>query len=83
MDLFNDKITILKTNGAVFESVSSSVQKKIYINDTTIPIEAGDTIEHVLPSGLTKVMIATDIRVHSDPTLGHIVVEYASVAHQD
>ncbi len=80
MNLFNNKLTIHRSDGTIIEDVSASVQKKIYIKDNTVPVEAGDTISQLLPSGLTKEMLVTEVRVHDTGSdLDHTVVEYTTV----
>lgn len=78
MDLFKDTVSIHKQDGTIIDSVPASVQKKIHFKDTTLPIEDGDIIEQLLPSGLIKRMLVTDTRVYSGyGELDHIVVEYS------
>lgn len=50
-----DKITIIKANGDIIHEIPALVlQEKIYINDSTVPIEENDKIERQIPSGLPE-----------------------------
>lgn len=53
-NLLKQKLTLKRKNGKVFPNILASVQEKIYINDISVPIEEGDSLVHVLPSGLTQ-----------------------------
>ena len=60
-----DTVTIINRNGRT-EGIRASVQKKkIFIDDVSIPIEAGDTIERTLKNGLTESLEVTDSHQHS------------------
>jgi leucyl aminopeptidase (aminopeptidase T) len=79
MNFFNNIITIHRGNGTVINDVPASVQKKIYINDTKIPVESGDIISQELPSGLTKKMLVTNVQVYDmGMGLDHIEIDYTS-----
>ena len=78
--LLSDRITVFKANGEKFENISASVQKKIYINEVELPIEDGDTIEQVLPSGLVKKFVITDAHVASGMSgPDHVEISYEKV----
>lgn len=50
-----DIITIIKPNGEKIENIKANVQShKIFIHDKTIPLEDGDTIRRILPTGITE-----------------------------
>ena len=75
--LLTDHITIFKANGEKYKDINASVQKKIYINEVELPIEDGDTIEQVLPSGVVKKFIITDVRVASGSSgPDHVEISY-------
>lgn len=59
--LLRDIVTVVNCGGRV-ENVKASVQKKkIFIDNVSIPIEIGDSIERQLPDGRTEVMQVTDV----------------------
>jgi dihydrofolate reductase len=77
MDMFSNRITLTKSDGRVVDDIHSSVQKKIHIPDTTLPVEVGDTFTQLLPSGLTKTMLVTVVHVYDmGSELDHIEVDY-------
>lgn len=78
MELLDSRVVIIKLDGTVIKDVAASVQKKIYLKDITLPVEVGDTVEQLLPSGLMRVMIVTGCRVYDvdDPDINHISLEY-------
>lgn len=78
MDMFKDKVKIIRINGDVINDVRASVQKKIHIPDVSVAVDEGDVIEQVLPSGIIKRMVVTDTQVYSgySPRLDRIEVEY-------
>lgn len=60
-----DTVTIINKNGRT-EGIRASVQKKkIFIDDVSIPIEAGNTIERTLKNGLTESLEVTDAHLYS------------------
>ena len=59
--LLKDIVTVVNGEGRI-EGVRASVQsKRIFINDVSIPLETGDSIERVLKSGKTEVLLITDV----------------------
>ena len=78
--LLPDRITIFKASGKKYRDIPANIQKKIYINDVTLPIEDGDTVEQVLPSGLVKKFVVTDVHIASG--IGgpdHVEISYEKV----
>jgi hypothetical protein len=62
----NDTVSILKSNGDLYENVQASVQKNIIlITDVSLPIEKGDKIIRVLPSKVKEVFIVEEPGYHS------------------
>lgn len=60
-NLLTDTVTLIKSNGEQIEGIKASVQsKKIFIADSTLPIEEGDKFERTLPSGLSEVFVVTN-----------------------
>ena len=61
-DMFkNDLVTISKPDGRIFENVRADVQsEQIFISDKNIPLENGDKIKRVLPSGVIEVYVVLD-----------------------
>jgi hypothetical protein len=65
--LMIDKVTLLKQNGEKFEDIKADVQtKKIFINDSSLPIEEGDYLVRVLPNGLEENYLVIDRGFYSD-----------------
>ena len=61
LDFLNSKVTVIKKDGKTYCDISADVQaSKIFIGDTTIPIEKGDTIERKIPSGICEKYIVVD-----------------------
>lgn len=59
--LSKDIITIVKTNGEIFDDIKANVQTKmIFIHDEKLPLEENDTIYRKLPSGLVEKYIVID-----------------------
>ncbi|MEX0597392.1 MAG: hypothetical protein WD512_12935 [Candidatus Paceibacterota bacterium] len=51
----NENVTLIKTNGDRYEDVEASVQSDmIFIEDTSLPVEEGDTFIRKLPNGLIE-----------------------------
>ncbi len=62
--LLNDTVTILRQDGNRHENISASVDGKIIvIDDVTIPISIGDSIERILPSGQVESLRVTDVHL--------------------
>ncbi len=60
-----DTVTLIKENGTTHENVRAGVQlKMILIADVSLPVEAGDKIKRVLPSGVEETFIVTDPGFH-------------------
>ena len=63
--LLNDKVTVVNGEGRV-EDVSASVQReKIFVDDVSVLIEPGDTIERRLKNGRTEVLQVTNVHQYS------------------
>ena len=56
-----EKITLLKSDGKVYESIPAGVQSEyIFVTDVSKPIECGDKIVRFLPSGVEEIFVVTD-----------------------
>jgi hypothetical protein len=63
-----DKISIVKSDGKKINDIRALVQPtKIFIADGNLPIEEGDTIERILPSGLLEEYSVLDRGFYSMP----------------
>ncbi len=50
-----DTVTLTKPDGRQFQGIKANVQPEIiFIPDTSLPIEEGDTIERILPNNLVE-----------------------------
>lgn len=59
--LAKDKVTLVKSNGTIFEDIQANVQRNIiFIHDSTLPIEENDKIFRKLPNGLIESYIVID-----------------------
>lgn len=47
-----DGITLVKKNGSEYKTQASVQRNKIFVMDASFPVEIGDKIRHVLPSGV-------------------------------
>lgn len=66
MPLTPDKISLIKPDGTRISEISAFVQTEtVFIPDGNLPIEEGDTIERVLPSGLIEEYLVLDRRYMS------------------
>ena len=55
LGFLNSKINIIKNDGRTFNDIPADVQESIiFLEDVTIPIEKGDTIERKIPSGVCE-----------------------------
>ena len=77
-DLLFDIVTVVNSEGRV-ENVKASVQKKIYIDDVSILIEAGDLIERQLKNGRTEVMEVTDVQQWSG---GYAIPDHYEIEYE-
>ena len=58
---YNEIIKLIKTNGQVFENIKVIITPDtVFIEDEKIPVEANDTIEHILPSGIVQIFEILD-----------------------
>lgn len=56
--MMNDKVSLEKQNGEVFNNIQSSVQgNKVFILDTSLEIEEGDRITRFLSNGIKELFI--------------------------
>ena len=56
-----DKVTLVNKDGTTHENIPAGVQAKlILIADASLPIEAGDEIKRLLPSGKEETFVVTD-----------------------
>jgi hypothetical protein len=59
--MYNDIVSLKKKNGEIISDIKAIVQPtKIFIDDATVPIEEGDILSRILPSGLTEEFIVED-----------------------
>jgi hypothetical protein len=59
--LMTDHITLVKQDGRRFDIAHAAVEPGlIIIDDPSVPVEEGDTIERALPAGSTEYFIVTD-----------------------
>lgn len=64
-DLMRDIISIVKSDGRIFENVKANVQPKlITIHDETLPLEEDDRIYRSLPNGLIEEYLVLDRGFH-------------------
>jgi hypothetical protein len=57
----NDKISIVKPDGQIFEKIKANVQPTmIFIYDEKIPLEENDKIYRQIPSGLVETYVVLD-----------------------
>ena len=71
MNLFfnNDIVKLRKQNGETYEDIKADVQpkqKKIFIDDASLPIEEGDIIERILPNSLIEQYKVIDRGFYND-----------------
>ncbi len=60
-DHLNEKVILIKQNGDKIENIRANVQpKKIFIADSSVPIEEGDFIQRELPNGLIEIYFVED-----------------------
>lgn len=78
MDYFlKQTLALKKKDGKIIENVKASVQDIIYINDIKLPIEEGDILIYVLPSGISQNMLVTRVTLFNfGSILDHYEVEY-------
>jgi hypothetical protein len=64
MDIYSiHSFKLIKSGGKVFENVKGNIQKNIVaIKDHEIPVEAGDIIEQIFPSGVVVRNEIIDVR---------------------
>ncbi len=59
--LMVDTISIIKKDGTTINDIKANVQRnKIFINDGKLPIEDGDSVARILPSGIVEEYIIKD-----------------------
>jgi hypothetical protein len=59
--MLKDEVTLKRANGDEYPQTKASVQKnKIFIMDSTIPIEEGDKLYRTLSNGLQEVYLVID-----------------------
>jgi hypothetical protein len=73
MNLCNEKVDVVMTNGEVYKDVLASVQKdKIYIDGITLPITKGTQINRLLKeNGLVEKYMVTDCNALRGGSLSH------------
>lgn len=77
MDNFmTQKLTLVKSNSQEIENIKASVQDKIYIKDTSIPVEEGDIFEYENPAGIIEYLEVVSVIYNEHSRLGHIKIEY-------
>ena len=60
-NFLSDTVSLMKKTGETYNDIKASVQSDvIFIADTTLPIEEGDRIERLLPSGLRETFLVLD-----------------------
>ena len=77
--LSNDKVTLLKKDGALYEDIKANVQPEmITIIDVSLPIEQGDKIKRHLPSGIEEIFVVTNpgFRAEFSSTPAHYEIQY-------
>ena len=71
-----EKLKLIKKDSSTVEDVKASVQDKIYINDTSLPIEEGDLFEYTNPAKVVEYLRITKVQYYNHPRLGHIEIDY-------
>jgi hypothetical protein len=75
-DVLNDKITIQKTTGQVFDNIRAHIDgNKVLIADIQLPLEEGDKIYRKLRNGLIETFVVVDRGFVDDP--------YGGLSHYD
>ena len=81
-NLMQDSVTLIKKDGQRFEGIRASVQPdKIFTDDTSIPLEEGDTFERTLPSGVVERYTVLDSGYHEG--IGGIPSHYQSEVRKE
>ena len=74
-----EKISLLKSNGELYENIPAGVQTEcILVADVSKPIEYGDQIVRLLPSGVKETFVVTDpgYQAGIGPIEAHYQVKY-------
>lgn len=74
-----DSVTLFKKDGTAYKNVKAAVQSKmIVIADTSLPVEVGDKITRILPSGVKETFVITDPGFHQGvgSIAGHYQARY-------
>lgn len=65
--MMKDKVTLVKPDSSRVEGIRASVQReKIFVDDSSLPIEEGDTIERERPGGIVDRYMVLDAGYHHD-----------------
>jgi hypothetical protein len=65
--MMKDTVVLIKPDGTRVEGIRASVQsEKIMVDDDSLPIEEGDTIERERPSGIVERYMVLDAGYHAD-----------------
>ncbi len=72
-------LILIKKNLKKIEGIKASVQDKIYINDTLIPVEEGDIFQHTNSAGIVSNLKAASVIYYNHSTMGHIEIDYEKV----
>ncbi len=71
-------LKLIKQNGLEFDNIKASVQKKIFINDITLPVEEGDVFLYKQPSGLLKELVVEEVDLYNtNSLLDHYEIGYS------
>ena len=71
------KLVINKADGSKITDIKASVQEIIYVGDITVPIEEGDIVEYVMPSGVLQKLLITKVTLYNmGSSLDHYELEF-------
>jgi len=75
-DMLTDRVSLIKKSGNQIDDIYASVQgERIFIADTSLPIEEGDTLIRILPNKIQERYLILNAKYYIHPDLGHVEID--------
>lgn len=72
----NEKARLIKSDGSILSIDAFFDSKMIFVKDITLPIEKGDIIERILPSGISMKYTIILVNCYTSTPLAHYELEF-------
>lgn len=76
LDFLYKPVALIKPDGSTYKTKADIQAKKIFVKDTTLPVEIDDIIVRDRGNGIIDRLVITDVTVYEGSSLAHIELLY-------